>query len=215
MSIVRTFTGSSKPRFITPQMVCDGAANRFTARVFNRDGTAANTVVVVTKVTPAGVRSDIATFHSENGGKFDGCGLVQTGPHLIVVTEAHVGDPTTQEEEFVIENVCVPYPAGQPQVGMAGAFLPTQVEEIPVDYALIRTIAREEAIASNAALIQAFGGNVRAGIEDKAKSALYEMMDDSVIEEGSEGAFRAKLDLFIEQRCYEALESYFGKKPKP
>lgn len=164
-TVIRRATAAppAKIHYLANSSVCDGGANVFDAFVSNDGGSA---VVRLVKTSPTGGTVDLPPVYGPENSKVDGVTLVQSGRDLHVRMTSHVGDQNTMLSVEVLQGACVPYP-GNPQMGMAGAFVPSGAPEPTPEPT--PTITVEEIMS---AMRAEFGGNIRQGLQDKARDGV-------------------------------------------
>jgi hypothetical protein len=196
----------------------DAAGNRFVAvGTFEFDPGARrntnNTWVDVFQYTPTGVIAGVWRVLPQTGYKADAINLSRSGADLIVtvVTHAAVSDKPrgVHVETASIPGVFVTNPQFEQEEGGAGAWQPTGGQEVEVDYDRIdRMIRSALGLVEGQSLKQEFSGrpdgSFRTALEDKAKSAMLELIDKERHpgDPDVEGRYRDVAWLEWERACY-------------
>lgn len=142
----------------------DGAANIYTAKIMD-DGFAS--IIKVLKTAPTGIETELEDVIPPEGKKAVGVALMVSGANLHIGYTADHGDFDTIDVEEVRTNYVIPYGPSGPELGMAGAFVPSGAPEPTPEPT--PTITVEEIMS---AMRAEFGGNIRQGLQDKARDGV-------------------------------------------
>jgi hypothetical protein len=154
-----TFSTSGDAYIDTDELV-DAAGNRYVALAEAQPGNGNNTFVTLRKITPNGVVLELGRFYPTGNQKIDKAVLSRSGRSLIVsgITHEIVGTKprVLERQDFAVDVGFITTTTFLLEEGGPGAFVgmsqvptPTPVPvvcppPVPVDYAQIRQIMREE-----------------------------------------------------------------------